>query len=43
MGIYFMDMLDYVIFYCGGNSSEDKRENWGKIILIGDTFSCVKP
>jgi serine/threonine protein kinase len=41
MGIYFTNMLDYVIFYCGGNSFGTKRENWGKIIPVGKTFSCV--
>jgi len=41
MGIYFTNMLDYVIFYCGGNSFETKRENWGKIIPVDKTFSCV--
>lgn len=40
MGIYFTNMLDYVIFYCG-NSFGTKRENWGKIIPVGKTFSCV--
>ena len=38
MGVYFTNMLDYVLFYSYENS---KRENWGKIIPVGKTFSCI--
>ena len=38
MGVYFTNMLDYVLFYSYQNN---KRENWGKIIPVGNTFSCV--
>jgi len=41
MGIYFTDMLDYVLFYSGGNSLSNHRENWGKILPPGGTFSFV--
>ena len=41
MGVYFTDMLDYVIFYCGGKSDTGKGENWGKIIPVNNTFSFV--
>ena len=41
MGIYFTDMLDYVLFYSGGNSQSTHRENWGKILPPGGTFSFV--
>ena len=41
MGVYFTNMLDYVLFYSYKNSVENKRENWGKIIPVGNTFSCV--
>ena len=40
-GVYFTDMLDYVLFYSGGKSDADKRENWGKIIPINKAFSLV--
>ena len=29
MGIYFSDMLDYISFYCGGETYEDRRKNFG--------------
>jgi len=41
MGIYFTDMLDYVAFYCGGNDYESRRNNFGKVIPVNSTFSCV--
>ena len=41
MGIYFSDMLDYISFYCGGETYEDRRKNFGKTIAVGNTFSCV--
>ena len=41
MGVYFSDMLDYVSFYCGGKTLEERRENFGKTIPVNDTFSCV--
>ena len=41
MGIYFSDMLDYVSFYCGGETYEDRRKNFGKILPVGKTFSCI--
>ena len=41
MGIYFSDMLDYVSFYSGGTTYEDRRKNFGKTLKVGETFSCV--
>ena len=41
MGIYFSDMLDYVSFYSGGETYEERRKNFGKTLKVGDTFSCV--
>lgn len=41
MGIYFTDMLDYVAFYCGGDNYENRRNNFGKIIPVNSTFSCI--
>jgi hypothetical protein len=41
MGVYFTDMIDYVSFYCGGNSLSTRRKLWNKIIPVGDTISCI--
>ena len=41
MGIYFSDMLDYISFYCGGETYDDRRDNFGKTIPKGNNFSCV--
>ena len=41
MGIYFSDMLDYIGFYAGGSDYNTRRNNWGKIIPVKQTFSCV--
>ena len=41
MGIYFSDMLDYISFYCGGETYEERRKNFGKVLPVGKTFSCV--
>ena len=41
MGIYFSDMLDYVSFYSGGKNYESRRDNFGSILNVKDTFSCV--
>ena len=41
MGIYFSDMLDYVSFYAGGKNFDDRRENFGSILPVNETFSCV--
>ena len=41
MGIYFSDMLDYISFYCGGETYEERRKNFGKVLPVGQTFSCV--
>jgi hypothetical protein len=41
MGVYFTDMIDYVSFYCGGNSLRTRRKLWNKIIPVGDTISCI--
>ena len=40
MGIYFSDMLDYIAFYCGGKTYEDRRY-FGKTLPVGKTFSCI--
>ena len=41
MGIYFSDMLDYIGFYAGGKDYETRRRNFGKILPVGETFSCI--
>ena len=41
MGIYFSDMLDYISFYSGGDNFYNRRDNFGKILPINSTFSCV--
>ena len=41
MGIYFTDMLDYVSFYCGGDNFYNRRDNFGKVLPVNSTFSCV--
>ena len=41
MGIYFSDMLDYVSFYSGGKNYERRRDNFGSVLNVKDTFSCV--
>jgi hypothetical protein len=41
MGIYFSDMLDYVSFYAGGKNFDDRRKNFGSILPVNETFSCV--
>ena len=41
MGIYFTDMIDYVSFYCGGDSYGTRRDLWNKIIPVGNTISCI--
>ena len=41
MGIYFSDMLDYIGFYCGGETYDDRRKNFGKPLPVGKTFSCI--
>ena len=41
MGIYFSDMLDYVAFYSGGETYENRRKNFGKILPINSTFSLI--
>ena len=41
MGIYFSDMLDYIGFYAGGNDYNTRRDNFGKILPVNQTFSCI--
>jgi len=41
MGVYFTDMIDYVSFYCGGDSFSNRRDLWNKIIPVGDCISCI--
>jgi len=41
MGVYFTDMIDYVSFYCGGDSFGTRRDLWNKIIPVGKTISCI--
>ena len=41
MGIYFSDMLDYVSFYAGGTNFANRRKNFGSILPVNETFSCV--
>ena len=41
MGIYFSDMLDYVAFYSGGETYENRRKNFGKTLPINSTFSLI--
>ena len=39
MGIYFSDMLDYVS--AGGTNFANRRKNFGSILPVNETFSCV--
>ena len=41
MGIYFSDMLDYISFYYGGETYEERNNNFGKVLPAGTTFSCI--
>ena len=41
MGVYFTDMIDYVSFYCGGDSLSTRRKLWNKIVPVGNTISCI--
>ena len=41
MGIYFQDMIDYVSFFCGGDSYANRKDLWNKIIPVGNTISCI--
>jgi len=41
MGIYFSDMIDYITFYCGGNNFNERRDNFGKILPVGKSFSFI--
>ena len=41
MGIYFSDMLDYIGFYAGGQDYNTRRRNFGTILPVGETFSCI--
>ena len=41
LGIYFTDMIDYVSFYCGGDSYSNRRDLWNTIIPVGEAISCV--
>ena len=41
MGVYFTDMIDYVSFYCGGDSYGTRRDLWNKVIPVGNTISCI--
>ena len=41
MGIYFSDIIDYIAFYTGGNTFENRRDNFGKVIPVNSTFSFI--
>ena len=41
LGIYFSDMIDYIEFYCGGETYIDRRKNFGKNLSVGESFSFV--
>ena len=41
IGVNFTDMIDYVSFFCGGNSFSTRRALWNKIIPVGNTISCI--
>ena len=41
MGVYFSDKLDYISFYTGGKSLSDRRDNFGRIIAVGEKISCI--
>jgi len=41
MGIYFQDMIDYISFFCGGDLLANRRDQWNKIIPVGNTISCI--
>lgn len=34
-------MIDYIEFYCGGETYEDRRKNFGKNLSVGESFSFV--
>ena len=34
-------MLDYVAFYAGGKDYDTRRNNFGKVLPVNTTFSCV--
>ena len=34
-------MIDYIEFYCGGDTYEDRRNNFGKNLSVGESFSFV--
>lgn len=41
MGITFSDMLDYTMFYSGGKDFYSRRDYFGKVLPVNETFSCV--
>ena len=41
LGIYFSDMVDYIEFYCRGETYDDRRNNFGKNLSVGESFSFV--
>ena len=41
MGIYFSNIIDYIAFYTGGNTFENRRDNFGKVIPVNSTFSFI--
>ena len=41
MGIYFTDILDYVLFYSGGKNLYDRRKYFNRILPPNSTFSLV--
>ena len=34
-------MIDYIEFYCGGETYVDRRKNFGKNLSVGESFSFV--
>ena len=41
MGVFFTDLLDYASYYAGGTNFYNRRENFGTILPVGKTISCI--
>jgi hypothetical protein len=41
MGIYFTDNIDYVTFYSGGESFNNRRNNFNKILPPNSTYTFI--
>ena len=41
IGVGFSDMLDYTLFFSGGNEFRNRRNYYNKILPVNKIFSCV--